>query len=240
MSAIALPAASASSPARAAPIASRAHTIVVVSIFVALAVAGAFGQARAHRNPAIVPSPASTIPLYLSLIAAEWALVLYVRRGVRRTGTTVVDLLGGTIGARRKMATDVFLGAGLWVGWALIEMASAHWWGASTNASLRPFLARRLPEIPVWIALSMSAAFAEEVVFRGYLQRQFTALTGSASLALVTQAGLFGVSHGYQGLAACAKITVFGILFGLLALWQRRLRPGIIAHALTDIIAGLA
>jgi hypothetical protein len=30
------------------------------------------------------------------------------------------------------------------------------------------------------------------------------------------------------------------MLFGLLALWRRRVRPGIIAHALTDIIAGLA
>jgi membrane protease YdiL (CAAX protease family) len=213
---------------------------VVVSIFAALAVAGAVGQARAHGNPAIVSSRTNPIPLYLSLIAAEWALVLYVRRGVRRTGTTIVDLLGGTIGARRKMVTDVLLGAGLLGGWTLIEMAWTYWWGTSTNPSLRPFLAHRLPEMAVWIALSMSAAFAEELVFRGYLQRQFTALTGSASLALVMQAGLFGVSHGYQGLAACARIAVFGILFGLLALWQRRLRPGIIAHALTDIIAGLA
>jgi membrane protease YdiL (CAAX protease family) len=54
------------------------------------------------------------------------------------------------------------------------------------------------------------------------------------------QAALFGVSHGYQGPGASARIVAFGSLFGLVALWRRGLRPGIVAHALTDIIAGLA
>jgi hypothetical protein len=35
-------------------------------------------------------------------------------------------------------------------------------------------------------------------------------------------------------------ITVFGVLFSLLALYRRSLRAGIFAHAWHDLIAGLA
>jgi membrane protease YdiL (CAAX protease family) len=53
------------------------------------------------------------------------------------------------------------------------------------------------------------------------------------------QALLFGVSHGYQGVDACARIALFGLLFGLIAIWRRNLRAGVVAHAWTDIAAGL-
>jgi membrane protease YdiL (CAAX protease family) len=239
MSASVFPTPSRSSPLTAA-VASWAHTAVVLGIFATIAVAGALRQARAPANAVTAPSHQNLVALYISLIAAEWALVLYVRRGIRRTSATLTDLLGGPMGERRKVVTDVILAAGLWGIWAVVEAASARWWGPVSASTVRPFLAHRPAEIALWIALSVSAGFAEELVFRGYLQRQFAALTGSAALALVMQAVVFGVSHGYQGLGACARITVFGLLFGGLAAWQRRLRPGVIAHALTDIIAGLA
>ncbi len=85
----------------------------------------------------------------------------------------------------------------------------------------------------------MSAGFAAELVFRGYLFTQFRALTRSTGLALVLQAVLFGVSHGYQGVRACATISLHGLFFGALALETRSLRPGMIAHAWTDVAAGL-
>jgi membrane protease YdiL (CAAX protease family) len=71
------------------------------------------------------------------------------------------------------------------------------------------------------------------------LLTQFRALTRSTGVALVLQAVLFGVSHGYQGLRACVTISVYGLFFGALALMKRSLRPGMIAHAWTDIAAGL-
>jgi membrane protease YdiL (CAAX protease family) len=94
-------------------------------------------------------------------------------------------------------------------------------------------------ESALWVALALSAGFAEELVFRGYFQRQFAAFTRRPPVAIVLQAALFGVSHGYQGLGACLRITLHGLLFGLVAAWRRSLRPGMAAHALTDLIAGL-
>jgi len=49
---------------------------------------------------------------------------------------------------------------------------------------------------------------------------------------------LFGASHGYQGAAACAKITILGALYGSLAPWRKGLRPGMMAHAGSDILSG--
>jgi hypothetical protein len=76
--------------------------------------------------------------------------------------------------------------------------------------------------------VAVSAGFCEELVFRGYFQRQFLALTGSAGAAVALQALVFGVGHSYEGAWAVAKITAYGILFGLLAAWRRSLRPGML------------
>jgi membrane protease YdiL (CAAX protease family) len=89
------------------------------------------------------------------------------------------------------------------------------------------------------IVVAISAGVCEEIVFRGYLQRQFRALTGSAPIAVLLQAVVFGVPHVYQGTRLAAMVCLYGILFGVLALWRRSLRPGILAHAWSDIAARL-
>jgi hypothetical protein len=91
----------------------------------------------------------------------------------------------------------------------------------------------------LWVLVSCSAGFAEELAFRGYLLRKARARTGSTVLALIIQAIVFGVLHGYQGARAVAGVTLYGMAFGLIALWRRSLRPGMMAHAWTDIAAGI-
>src|SRR5260221_9479829 len=54
----------------------RRPVFVLIAVCVLMAVGGAFAQKGAHDG-AITP-PARTVPLYLSLIAMEWGLVLYV------------------------------------------------------------------------------------------------------------------------------------------------------------------
>ena len=77
-------------------------------------------------------------------------------------------------------------------------------------------------------------------MFRGYLQRQFTAWAhGSDAVGVVFSALLFGAAHGYQGVRNMFLLAVFGGLFSLLALFRRSLRAGIFAHSWHDLIAGL-
>ena len=88
-----------------------------------------------------------------------------------------------------------------------------------------------LLESLAWIPLAFSAGFCEELAFRGYLQKQFQDIVGSSALAVLFQAILFGVGHLYEGVGAAARITLFGVLFGLLGVWARACGQGMIAHA---------
>ncbi len=87
--------------------------------------------------------------------------------------------------------------------------------------------------------LALTAGIGEEILFRGYLQRQFAALTRSTATGLVLQGVAFGAAHGYQGKKYMCVIAVYGCLFGLLAYWRRSLRPGMMAHFLQDAVGGL-
>jgi membrane protease YdiL (CAAX protease family) len=94
-------------------------------------------------------------------------------------------------------------------------------------------------EIFVWVLLSSTAGFCEEVIYRGYFQRQIAGLFNSAWAGIVLQGIIFGGSHAYEGWQKMVQIGVFGILFGVLAHWRKSLRPGMIGHALFDIFQGI-
>ena len=58
-------------------------------------------------------------------------------------------------------------------------------------------------EIACWLLLCMLVGVAEELVFRGYLQQQFTAWArGAAVGGVVFSAMMFGAAHGYEGVRA--------------------------------------
>jgi hypothetical protein len=90
----------------------------------------------------------------------------------------------------------------------------------------------------LWVGVSVSAGICEEIVYRGYLQRQFLALSRNFVIAILAQALIFGIGHAYQGAKQVVVITVLGLLFALLASWRKSLRPGIISHAWADIFSG--
>ena len=217
-----------------------AHTIALVLLFLVMAAGGAIFQQRAAAHATTLPAPSRPTTLYLSLIAMEWGLVVYVvRGGLRRTGTSLRDVVGGRWSRPRDVVRDVVVALAAWGVWTLFSWIASHAAGPEHAASMRSLLPRHPIDLALWVALSLSAGFAEELVFRGYLFTQFRALTRSTALALIMQSVLFGVSHGYQGVRACVTISVYGLFFGALALMKRSLRPGMIAHAWTDIAAGL-
>jgi membrane protease YdiL (CAAX protease family) len=94
-------------------------------------------------------------------------------------------------------------------------------------------------ELALWIALSVSAGICEETIFRGYLQRQFTALTKSAPAGILLSAAAFGGVHAYQGFRMTILIALYGAMFGILAYWRGSVRPGMIAHAWQDSLNGV-
>ena len=221
------------------PVAPWWHTSLLIAIFLGLALSGAFFQRQARAEPGMLEHHPNVVPPYLSLIAMEWGLVLYVRKGLRRTGTKLIELIGGRWTSAKDVLKDAALALGVWGTWSLGEMAWNRWLGSGHAASIQSMLPQRGIEILLWICVSASAGFCEELVFRGYFQRQFHSYTHSRWIALFLQAVLFGVSHGYQGIEACVKIAVFGVLYGVTALWRGSLRAGMMAHAWSDIMSGI-
>jgi len=216
------------------------HTGLLVALFLGLAVGGALFQRHARSQPGVLQGHPHVVQLYLSLIAMEWGLFIYVwRAGLSRTGTTVRELIGGRWASAKDVIVDAGLAAGLWAVWMLVEKGWDRWLGASHAASIDTYLPQRAVEILLWIGVSISAGICEEFVFRGYFQKQFEVFAHTRWIALILQAVLFGISHGYQGAQACLQIAVFGALYGLLALWRKSLRPGMIAHAGSDILSGI-
>ena len=216
------------------------HTGLLVAILFAIAAYGAYAQATSRGAHQLVEHRASAIPLYLSLIAAEWGLFRFVvMGGLRRTGTPLRDLLGERWRSWRDVARDLALALAAWALWRALEGPIAQLLGPDAAKGIDTLLPRNAIEVMLWVLLSLSAGICEEVVFRGYLQRQLHALTGNAPLALTAQAIIFGIAHGYQGLRNALTIAVFGLLYGALAQWRRSLKPGMILHAWTDILGGL-
>jgi membrane protease YdiL (CAAX protease family) len=216
------------------------HTAALIALFLALTVAGAVFQGRASAPRVASATRPSMLPTYLTLILAEWGMVYYVwKAGLRRRGVTMREVVGGRWPNGLAILRDVALAAGAWGVWAAIDLGLSRVFPHDSAASIGTLLPRGAFECGLWVLLSITAGFTEEFVFRGYLQRQFTAWTRHPWLGLLMQAALFGVAHGYQGAQATAKIALFGILFGVLALWRGSLRPGMIAHAATDVLAGI-
>jgi membrane protease YdiL (CAAX protease family) len=236
MAAIAAPRIESPSPKLIAP---WWHTALLVALFLGLALSGAFFQRQARSEAGGLQQHPHLVPLYLSLIAMEWGLVYYVWKGLQRTGTKLSELIGGKWASIKDVLADAGLALGLWSTWKLAETAWDRWLGIGHAASIQTLLPQRALEILLWIGVSMSAGVCEELVFRGYFQRQFHAYSHSLWVAWLLQALLFGISHGYQGIEACVRIAVYGALFGLLALWRGSLRPGMMAHAWSDTLSGI-
>ncbi len=224
---------------RPAPIGSYRYTAILVAIFVVLAAGGARFQRASEPGTAAAVEHPSVVPIYLTLIAGEWALVLFVwKRGLRNSETRLRDLIGGRWGRWQEVARDIALALLAWIAWVGIQRGFDLWGGADHARSVGGFLPQGPGEVILWIALSLSAGFCEEIVFRGYLQRQFAALTRSQPGGICLQGLLFGIAHGYQGVGAMLRILLYGLLFGALAHWRKSLRPGMAAHAWSDIYSG--
>lgn len=178
------------------------------------------------------------IHIYLAAILMDWLLLYYCWVGVHRSGGNLKTLSGGRWTSWKSLATDVGIAVPFWVLWEGAAYG-VHWLlGASSARTVDSLLPQSLLEILIWIATSITAGICEEMAFRGYVQRQFHALTGSVVMAVLAQGLVFGLFHSYQGWKNVIVTSVLGVLYGALAAWRKNLRANIIAHAWSDVWSG--
>jgi membrane protease YdiL (CAAX protease family) len=215
------------------------HTLSILLIF------AYFGFRAGMPSSTVAPvsaqpnaSHSAVLLKYGLLILSEWGMAYWAWVGVHWKGGNLRDLTGGRWTSWRSFATDVAIAIPFWVVWELTAWF-VHWTlqrVASATASYQP--PTGLAEVTLWILLSISAGIGEEIVFRGYMQKQFQAATGSIAAAVILQGVIFGLAHTYQGWKQTFVISVLGILYGALVVWRRNLRASMIAHAWSDIFEG--
>jgi membrane protease YdiL (CAAX protease family) len=93
-----------------------------------------------------------------------------------------------------------------------------------------------------WLAIVVSGLIAvllnsaaEELVMRGYLIVRIRQLTGSAILAVVVPAILFGGYHIYQGVYGAAMAAIIGLVLGYWFLRTGRLLGPVVAHSCINL-----
>lgn len=208
------------------------HTVAVLLVVLGVSLLGA-----RIELPAIFGSRVSR---YLTAMFVEWATVALIWWGLSRRGIRLSDLIGGSWARRIHVLRDLGIGIAFVVifGFGLTQVLS-YLLKAVQPPTVRALMPQTPVEMILWVLLALTGGFCEEVIFRGYLQRQFSALTRSLVGGIVLQAIAFGLSHGYQGWRLMSVIAVYGACFGWLAHWRRSLRPGILGHAFQDTTVGL-
>jgi membrane protease YdiL (CAAX protease family) len=162
---------------------------------------------------------------------------------VHHRGGNLRTLSGGRWTSWRDLCVDLAIALPFWVLWEGVAYG-VHWLlalgsiGSGTARTVDSLLPQSLLEVLVWIAVSITAGVCEEMAFRGFLQRQFHALSGSMVVAVLAQGLVFGLFHAYQGWRNVAVISVLGVLYGALAAWRGNLRVNIITHAWGDVWEG--
>ena len=181
--------------------------------------------------------------LYSMSVIFEVIMVCYVwLLGLRLKGKRLRDIIGGAWTEWWEPLRDLGIAMLFWMVVLLALAAMGHALGVNTDGlrAMKLLAPETAGEIVAWIVLSFTAGFCEEIMFRGYLQQQFFALTGRTEVAVILQGAIFGAAHAYQGWKGMVTIAVYGILFGILAAMRKSLRPGIIQHGLQDSATGIA
>ena len=234
------------SPQPLVPIADHARNRIAplwhTALLLVLLLGGSFLNVRTHHGTA---APHSRMLLYAVTVGWEWLLLAIMYWGLRLRETTLRQLLGVRRAGAAEWWTDIAIGAGFWFGSSIVLATVAlllrfvHLNPEDIRRAVMPLAPATPSELAMWIALSITAGFCEELLFRGYLQQQFSAIARHAWSGIAIAALIFGLAHGYEGISGVLLITLYGALFGVLAFVRRSLRAGMFAHAWHDVMSGL-
>jgi len=249
---------------RQSPIAPVWHTVLLIMVIIAVSALG-FVRHTGPHGAAVV----NRLHTYGTTAILELVLIAWVAFGMKLRGVRLRSLFGKVSIDLKAIMLDFGIAIVFWILSMMALATVAMMWisveswithkpipiqtdktgkptmpnpaddkAAKAVVQLAPTNAK---EVAGWLMLCMLVGVAEELVFRGYLQTQFTAWAKGAAVAgVVFSAMTFGAAHGYEGARAMFMLTVFGAFFSLLALFRRNLRAGIFAHSWHDAVAGLA
>lgn len=178
-------------------------------------------------------------------IIFQWGLYAFVHLASYMEGTGLAGL--GFQSFRPRVASRLNT-AGLYTLYALAFLLGANlilsamaWVLAQIGMPMPGELAFLIPRDLggqfVWVLVSFTAGFCEEVMFRGYLLSRLRLMFNTKSwvMPVIASSLAFGICHAYQGIPGLIIITTYGVMFALLYIRTGSIWPGIIAHSLQDL-----
>ena len=138
------------------------------------------------------------------------------------------------------LLAGVVLGVTLKLGLKSIAMPLL---GAPAINQTYHYVAGNAAALPLLVGtVLISAAFGEEVFFRGYLFERLGALLGASRAAqfatILVTSGLFALAHYQdQGLAGVEQASMTGLVLGGIYAWRQEIWLPMIVHAAYDLAA---
>lgn len=214
------------------------HTGVIVLLLLGISLVNAMTRHMSTQTH-------SHVALYSATLVWEWIMLALVHWGLLMRGTPLRRLIGACRSGAAELWTDIGIALGFWfaalfvLGAVGLLLRTARLHPEDVRGIVSQLAPASAAELALWFALAISAGICEELIFRGYLQQQFTALTRHAWLGIAISAMFFGLAHGYEGRSGMVLIALYGVFFGILAYGRGSLRPGMFAHAWHDSISGV-
>ena len=207
------------------------HTVVLLAGEGVLVVRGAM-HAEQMRSAVNL----NRVHMYERTMLAEWLGFAFVLFGVWLAGSDFAPVLGERWHSAGSVLRDIGLGVAFSiVSTMVLSMLQPH--GGGDDRAVQFLLPHGSYEMALWVAVSITAGICEETIYRGYLQRQFTALTKNVPAGIVISGAAFGLAHSYQGWRLAIVIGLEGMMLGAMAQWRKSVRPGMVAHAFKDSLA---
>jgi len=207
------------------------HTLFVPAV---LGTWAYFGKLRADHLRTL--ENVDRVRMYLRTMCFEWLMLGFVLLGLWLRKVPFRAVLGERWRSARAFAVDLGLGV-LFLFLSILMAAFFSHGHARADQTVRFLLPSAPEEKALWVLLCLTAGICEEAIYRGYLQRQFSGWSRSATAGIVLQALVFGASHAYQGFLKTIPITLLGVLLGILTQWRKTVRPGMMTHFLQDMLA---
>lgn len=107
----------------------------------------------------------------------------------------------------------------------------------SSDAPLIAFVPHTRAEFVCFQFVAVTAGICEELIYRGFLVwalRPWLTLWGAALASVVS----FGFAHAYQGRRGAVGAGAVGAIFAVLAILTGSIVPGMVLHALVDLLGG--
>jgi len=225
------------SPERGPATAPAWHTLVFLLAVTLVAVREAL-RSPIYEWPVTLAAPHARLTLYLEVLALQVFWVGFVWLGVRRV-TSLRALVDRSPWSPRGWLRYLGIGLAGWIVYLALGALLSTLLRPSADAlrGLQAMLPHSRAEKVLWVAFALAAGVGEEIVYRGYLLRQFRSFTGSAALAVILQALFYTSIHLILPAWMLPGILLLGLLLGVIAVWQKSLVPGMVLHTCVGLAA---